>query len=130
MYRFFGDCDAAGFLRQDKSRGDHENGMGFAFALSAHPFTPIRCADRYFGAPMIVCSCNVLSDTKIRASINGGTCPKTTGALYKCMGCSPNCGRCFSTVQTIIIQALAESNMLDPDMCDLAGDNGATSFAS
>lgn len=79
---------------------------------------------------MIVCSCNVLSDTKIRASLNGGTCPKTPGALYKCMGCSPNCGRCFSTVQTIIIQALAESNTANADMCDLACDNGAPSFAS
>jgi bacterioferritin-associated ferredoxin len=79
---------------------------------------------------MIVCSCNVLSDTKIRASLNSERCPKTPGALYKCMGCSPNCGRCFSTVQNIIIQALAESNMLDADMCDLSGDNGATSFAS
>jgi bacterioferritin-associated ferredoxin len=79
---------------------------------------------------MIVCSCNVLSDTKIRASLNSDMCPKTPGALYKCMGCSPNCGRCFSTVQSIIIQALAESNTLDADMCDLAGDNGAASFAS
>jgi hypothetical protein len=46
------------------------------------------------------------------------------------MGCSPNCGRCFSTVQSIITKALGESNMLDEDMCDLAGDNGATSYSS
>lgn len=79
---------------------------------------------------MIVCSCNVLSDTKIRASLNGERCPKTPGALYKCLGCSPNCGRCFSTVQTIIVKALAEASSLNADMRDLAGDKGAVSFAS
>jgi bacterioferritin-associated ferredoxin len=79
---------------------------------------------------MIVCSCNVLSDTKIRSSLSGESFPKTPGAVYKCLGCSPNCGRCFSTVRNIITQALAESNGLDADMCDLSGDNGATSFAS
>jgi bacterioferritin-associated ferredoxin len=79
---------------------------------------------------MIVCSCNVLSDTKIRASLSGERCPKTPGALYKCLGCSPNCGRCFSTVQTIIVKALAETNSVDTGLCDLAGNTGAVSFAS
>ncbi len=79
---------------------------------------------------MIVCSCNVLSDTKIRASLNGERCPKTPGALYKCLGCSPNCGRCFSTVQTIIVKALAEISTPDADMCDMACDSSAVSFAS
>lgn len=58
---------------------------------------------------MIVCSCNVLSDTKIRASIQGETQPRTPGAVYRCLGCSPNCGRCFATVQAIIAEAGGEA---------------------
>lgn len=56
---------------------------------------------------MIVCSCNVLSDTTIRACLNGEACPRTPGAVYKCLGCSPNCGRCAKTVRALISEALA-----------------------
>ena len=58
---------------------------------------------------MIVCSCNVLSDTKIKDIVNSGICPRTPGAVYKCLGCSPNCGRCIATLRTIINEALAET---------------------
>ncbi|MGO9135007.1 MAG: bacterioferritin-associated ferredoxin [Methylovirgula sp.] len=54
---------------------------------------------------MIVCSCNVLSDTKIRASIQGDGGARTPGAVYRCLGCSPNCGRCVVTVQRLISEA-------------------------
>ncbi|VTZ48333.1 BFD domain protein (2Fe-2S)-binding domain protein (fragment) [Methylocella tundrae] len=60
---------------------------------------------------MIVCSCNVLSDSNIRSALdpsNGHVCPRTPGAVYKCLGCSPNCGRCFATVRKIINDTLAE----------------------
>jgi bacterioferritin-associated ferredoxin len=59
---------------------------------------------------MIVCSCNVLTDSTIKATLtgsNGATCPRTPGAVYKCLGCSPNCGRCLVTVRKIIDEALA-----------------------
>jgi bacterioferritin-associated ferredoxin len=58
---------------------------------------------------MIVCSCNVISDSKIKASLEGDACPRTPAAVYRCLGCSPNCGRCFATVRSIISQALADS---------------------
>ena len=58
---------------------------------------------------MIVCSCNVLTDAKIRDIVTGGMCPRTPGAVYKCLGCSPNCGRCIATLRTIISEALAET---------------------
>jgi bacterioferritin-associated ferredoxin len=61
------------------------------------------------GAVVIVCSCNVLSDAKIRASIQGETGARTPGAVYSCLGCSPNCGRCFATVQSMIVEALGEA---------------------
>ncbi|PNE09503.1 MAG: (2Fe-2S)-binding protein, partial [Beijerinckiaceae bacterium] len=44
---------------------------------------------------MIVCSCNVLTDSDIRAALNRGACPRTPFAVYKCLGCSLNCGRCI-----------------------------------
>ena len=38
-------------------------------------------------------------------------CPRTPGAVYKCLGCSPNCGRCIATMRTIINEALAEATV-------------------
>jgi bacterioferritin-associated ferredoxin len=49
---------------------------------------------------MIVCSCNVVSDEMIKAALNpahGDSCPRTPGAVYKSLGRSPCCGRCFTT---------------------------------
>lgn len=62
---------------------------------------------------MIVCSCNVLSDTEIRDAVNGRTCPRTPGAVYKCLGCRPNCGSCIATLRTIINEALEEASSAD-----------------
>ncbi len=59
------------------------------------------------GASMIVCSCNVIADSEIRAALNSGACPRTPSAVYKCLGCSLNCGRCIATVRTVINEANA-----------------------
>ncbi len=70
------------------------------------------------GVIVIICSCNVLSDAKVRASLQGETAPRTPGAVYRCLGCSPNCGRCLATVRTIITEALNESqNPADASTC-------------
>ncbi|HEY5226486.1 MAG TPA: (2Fe-2S)-binding protein [Methylovirgula sp.] len=67
---------------------------------------------------MIICSCNVLSDAKVRASIQAETGPRTAGAVYRCFGCSPNCGRCVATVRSLIVEALSESqNSTDGNAC-------------
>ncbi|MEJ0095445.1 MAG: (2Fe-2S)-binding protein [Methylocella sp.] len=61
---------------------------------------------------MIVCSCNVLTDATIKATLAGSAgqaCPRTPGAVYKCLGCSPNCGRCIKTVRKIIRDALGDA---------------------
>ncbi len=68
---------------------------------------------------MIVCSCNVLTDTSIRACLQGDACPRTPGAVYKCLGCSPNCGRCFATVKSIIQEALSSAEAAAPGCCDM-----------
>ncbi len=68
---------------------------------------------------MIVCSCNVLTDTTIRACVSGEACPRTPNAVYKCLGCSPNCGRCFATVKSIIREALSTSEAGAHGCCDV-----------
>ena len=54
---------------------------------------------------MIVCSCNVLSDTQVRHAVTS-TAPRTTGQVYGCLGCSAECGRCARTIRKIMDEAL------------------------
>ncbi len=57
---------------------------------------------------MIVCSCNVLSDSAIReACASLDMAPRTPGQVYRCLGCSPQCGRCSRTIKSILEQAIA-----------------------
>lgn len=57
---------------------------------------------------MIVCSCNVLSDSAVReaCALRDGR-PRSTGEVYRCLGCSPQCGRCARTIRAIMNEALA-----------------------
>jgi bacterioferritin-associated ferredoxin len=55
---------------------------------------------------MIVCSCNVLSDTQVRAAVAEAT-PRSAAQVYGCLGCSPQCGRCVSTIRRIMDDALS-----------------------
>jgi bacterioferritin-associated ferredoxin len=54
---------------------------------------------------MIVCSCNVLSDTQVRAAVSDAT-PRSAAQVYGCLGCSPQCGRCATTIRRIMDEAL------------------------
>jgi bacterioferritin-associated ferredoxin len=56
---------------------------------------------------MIVCSCNVLSDHDVRAAVHQSGNPRTTGQVYGCLGCSPQCGRCARTIRRIMDEAIA-----------------------
>jgi bacterioferritin-associated ferredoxin len=58
---------------------------------------------------MIICSCNAISDTTIKASLESEMSPRTPSAVYRCLGCRPNCGRCYATVRTIIDAALKQA---------------------
>lgn len=65
---------------------------------------------------MIVCSCNVLSDKQIGAAIGDAeACPRTPGQVYRCLGCSPQCGRCARTIKAMLenirgLEASADTN--------------------
>jgi bacterioferritin-associated ferredoxin len=57
---------------------------------------------------MIVCSCNVLTDHDVRATLVGGdAAPRTAGEVYHCLGCNPQCGRCARTIRRIMDEAAA-----------------------
>jgi bacterioferritin-associated ferredoxin len=52
---------------------------------------------------MIVCSCNVLSDKQIGDAIGDAEAnPRTPGQVYRCLGCSPQCGRCARTIKAML----------------------------
>jgi bacterioferritin-associated ferredoxin len=56
---------------------------------------------------MIVCSCNVLTDHDVRATLSAAeAAPRTTGQVYDCLGCSPQCGRCARTIRRIMDEAI------------------------
>ena len=56
---------------------------------------------------MIICSCNVISDARIKAALTSEDYPKTPCEVYKCLGCNLNCGRCVSTVRVVINETLS-----------------------
>jgi len=56
---------------------------------------------------MIVCSCNILTDHDVRVVVHQGGNARTTGQVYGCLGCSPQCGRCARTIRRIMDEALA-----------------------
>lgn len=62
---------------------------------------------------MIVCSCNVLSETVVRRACCSGPGPRTPGQIYRCLGCSPQCGRCARTIRNIIDQTCPAQVFLD-----------------
>jgi|SRR5579863_2628676 len=63
---------------------------------------------------MIVCSCNAISDSSVKACVNSENCPRTPGAVYRCLGCRPCCGRCYTTVRAIIDDALGQASQPAP----------------
>jgi bacterioferritin-associated ferredoxin len=59
---------------------------------------------------MIVCSCNVLSDHDVRTTLTAPEgAPRTTCQVYRCLGCSAQCGRCARTIRRIMDEALGAS---------------------
>jgi bacterioferritin-associated ferredoxin len=67
---------------------------------------------------LIVCSCNVLSDCQIRSTVEpaaGGA--RTPGQVYRCLGCSPQCGRCARTIKAILDKAIGACAAVDHAGC-------------
>lgn len=60
---------------------------------------------------MIVCSCNVIRDSDIRAAVQRG-CKSAEGA-YRSMGCEFQCGGCRDFAEEIVDEALANPAKID-----------------
>jgi bacterioferritin-associated ferredoxin len=54
---------------------------------------------------MIVCSCNVLTDVEIRASIATLDDPRRVCDVYASLGCAAKCGGCAGTICALISEA-------------------------
>jgi bacterioferritin-associated ferredoxin len=54
---------------------------------------------------VIVCSCNVISDHQVR-SVTAERTVRATSEVYRCLGCSAECGRCARTIRRILDEAL------------------------
>lgn len=77
---------------------------------------------------MIVCSCNVLTDTAIRTACHTER-PRTTGEVYGCLGCSPQCGRCARTIKSIMDQALGGNCASGCTVCPMSGQSAPAEAA-
>jgi bacterioferritin-associated ferredoxin len=82
-----------------------------AFSFASEPRHQYRWRQHYLRVcppSMIVCSCNVLSDHDVRAAVSAAadTLPRTPGQVYRCLGCSAECGRCARTIKKILDEAL------------------------
>lgn len=68
---------------------------------------------------MIVCSCNVISDQQVRA-ITAERPVRGTSEVYRCLGCSAECGRCARTIRRIMDEAGVRST--ETTCCKLRSD--------
>jgi bacterioferritin-associated ferredoxin len=59
---------------------------------------------------VIICSCNVLSEAQVLATLKLGAQarPQSTAQTYRCLGCAPRCGRCVETVRALLVKAHLE----------------------
>ncbi|NBJ11092.1 (2Fe-2S)-binding protein [Microvirga sp. SYSU G3D207] len=65
---------------------------------------------------MIVCSCNVFSDGEVRNCLNPGPdCPRTPAQVYRSLGCGAQCGRCATTIRSIMDRTLAQKHACSED---------------
>jgi bacterioferritin-associated ferredoxin len=60
---------------------------------------------------MIVCVCNRLNDTRIRAACEAG--PARAEDVYALCGVKRNCGRCQETIGEILEEVRAETSSRD-----------------
>lgn len=70
---------------------------------------------------MIVCSCNVLSDRQIRSAVTDTPAPvRTVGQVYRCLGCSAQCGRCARTIRKLLDDVAASACSICPLDCPVS----------
>jgi len=61
---------------------------------------------------MIVCVCNRLNETRIRAAITAGA--DTPEEVYRACGAERKCGRCRETIVEMLEEAPSDRRLLQP----------------
>jgi bacterioferritin-associated ferredoxin len=73
---------------------------------------------RLLRAGMIICSCNVLSETSIRDAVDTmSACPARSIDVHHHLGCRPKCGCCANSIRAIIQQQKACAPHAQHDGC-------------
>lgn len=68
---------------------------------------------------MIICSCNVLTDGEVKSCLDGSaSAPRTAAEVYAALGCAPRCGRCATTIRSILKENAAVDCCSDDRSCD------------
>jgi len=57
---------------------------------------------------MIICSCNVISDHEVRDAAQAAETAEPMSDVYRRLGRIPQCGRCKTTIKTIVGKAHRE----------------------
>jgi bacterioferritin-associated ferredoxin len=61
----------------------------------------MRWLSRYSEHTVIVCSCNVLSDSQVRSTIAAKSCDRVKH-VYASLCCTAKCGRCVRAIKAIL----------------------------
>ncbi|WP_442869109.1 (2Fe-2S)-binding protein [Bradyrhizobium sp. CCBAU 45384] len=63
---------------------------------------------------MIVCSCNVLSDSQVKSTI-ANLKPSRPKHVYEFLSCTAKCGRCARTIQVILESNIAAMRIVNSE---------------
>jgi bacterioferritin-associated ferredoxin len=74
---------------------------------------------------MIVCSCNVLTEVEIRASIATLKGPRRVCDVYASLGCAARCGGCAGTICALINET--EGRRFDAELTGRGREAGGVS---
>lgn len=67
---------------------------------------------------MIVCSCNVLTKAQVlEAMASEPEVRRSPAQTYRCLGCSPQCGRCLVTIRKILDDARLDACQVGCAVC-------------
>jgi bacterioferritin-associated ferredoxin len=59
---------------------------------------------------MIVCSCNLLSDTQVRSAVASGAIRPRMSYVYASLGCTVRCGHCVRTIKAFLRESIDADN--------------------
>ena len=68
---------------------------------------------------MIVCSCNVFSESEVRRAL-AAVRPPRVSQVYACLGYARQCGRCARTIKKIMDEAsaIARRHLVGSELAD------------